>query len=110
MKIDNTEPKQTAQLTVNNEGVYDHMGFPGGSTVKNPPPNAGDAGDVGLIPRLGRSPGRGNGNLFSSILAWKIPGTEEPGGVQSMRSQTVRHKWVTEHTHMVTCRKTDKLS
>ena len=35
------------------------MGFPGGSVVKNPPANAGD---VGLIPGLGRSPGEGNGN------------------------------------------------
>ena len=35
------------------------MGFPGGSAVKNPPANAGDAGS---IPRLGRSPGEGNGN------------------------------------------------
>ena len=31
--------------------------------VKNPPAIAGDAGDVGLIPGLGRSPGEGNGNL-----------------------------------------------
>ena len=30
--------------------------------VKNPPGHAGDAGDVGLISRLGRSPGGGNGN------------------------------------------------
>ena len=34
--------------------------FPGGSAVKNPPANAGDAGS---IPRSGRSPGEGNGNL-----------------------------------------------
>ena len=38
------------------------MGFPGGSIVKNPRANAGDAGDVGLIPGSGRSPGEGNGN------------------------------------------------
>ena len=37
-------------------------GFPGGSEVKNPPANAGDAEDVGSIPRLGRSTGGGNGN------------------------------------------------
>ena len=30
--------------------------------VKNPPANAGDAGDVGSIPGSGRSPGEGNGN------------------------------------------------
>ena len=35
------------------------MGFPGGSVVKNPTSNAGD---VGLIPGSGRSPGEGNGN------------------------------------------------
>ena len=32
---------------------------------------------------------------FSSILAWRIPSTEEPGGVQSMGLQRVRHDWVT---------------
>ena len=37
------------------------LGFPGGSVVKNLPANAGDAGDVGLIPGSGRSPGVGNG-------------------------------------------------
>ena len=40
------------------------MGFPGGSVVKNPPAYAGDAGDLGLIPGLGRSPAEGNGNLL----------------------------------------------
>ena len=37
-------------------------GFPGGSVVKGPPDNAGDAGDLGLIPSSGRSPGEGNGS------------------------------------------------
>ena len=31
--------------------------------------------------------------IHSSILAWKIPWTEEPGGLQSMGSQRVRHNW-----------------
>ena len=35
----------------------------------------------------------------SSILAWGIPWTEEPGGLQSMGSQRVIHDWVTEHAH-----------
>ena len=34
----------------------------------------------------------------SSNLAWRIPGTEEPGGLQSMGSQRVRCNWVTNHT------------
>ena len=33
----------------------------------------------------------------SSILAWRIPWTEEPGGQQSIASQTVEHDWVTKH-------------
>ena len=33
----------------------------------------------------------------SSILAWEIPWTEEPGGLQSMGSQRVRHNLATEH-------------
>ena len=44
--------------------------------VKNPPAHVGD---VGLIPGSERFPGGGNGNP-SSIPAWEIPWTEEPGG------------------------------
>ena len=33
----------------------------------------------------------------SSILTWRIPRTQEPGGLQSIRSQRVRHDWVTQH-------------
>ena len=40
------------------------MGFPGGTMVKNLPANAGDAGDTGSVPGLGRSPGGRNGNLL----------------------------------------------
>ena len=101
------------------------MGFPGSSGSKE---SACDAGDLGLIPRSGRSSGEGNGNplqysclknsmnggawqlqstgckesdiierltlqytTHSRILAWRIPWTEEPGGLQSMGSQRVRH-------------------
>ena len=42
-----------------------------------------NAGDLGSIPESGRSPGEGNGN-HSSILAWKILWTQEPGWPQSM--------------------------
>ena len=38
------------------------LGFPGGSVVKNTPANAGDTGDAGSVPGLGRSPEEGNGN------------------------------------------------
>ena len=39
-----------------------HTDFLGGSAVKNPPANAGDSGDLGSIPGLGRSSGKGKGN------------------------------------------------
>ena len=35
----------------------------------------------------------------SSIIAWRIPRTEEPGGLQSMGSWRIRHNWATKHTH-----------
>ena len=47
-------------------------------TVKNLPANAGDVRDTGLIPGLGRSPGRGNGN--PEYFWGKVPWTEEPDG------------------------------
>ena len=51
--------------------------------VKNPPANAGNIRDLGLIPGLGRSPGGGHGNpLQYSCL-------EEPGGLWSIVSQGV---------------------
>ena len=56
--------------------------------VKNLPANAGDIRDSGLIPGLGRSPGKGNGNP-SSIFAWRILWTGDPGGLRSMGSQRV---------------------
>ena len=106
------------------------MGFPGGSTSKE---STCKAGDLGLIPGLGRSPGEGNGHplqysglknsmdcivhgvaksqtrlsdfpftfhfhalekemgTHSSVLAWRIPGKGEPGGLPSMGSHRVGH-------------------
>ena len=58
--------------------------------VKNPPANAGEVRDAGLILGSGRSPGGGHGT-HSSILAWRIPWTEESGGLQSIVLQRVGH-------------------
>ena len=55
--------------------------------VKNMPANAGD---MGSIPGLGRSLEKEMAT-HSSTLAWKIPWTENPGRLQSMGSQRVRH-------------------
>ena len=65
----------------------ERMGFPSGSDGKE---SACNAGDHGLIPGSGSSPGEGRGS-HSRILAWRIPWTEEPGGLQSMGSQRVGH-------------------
>ena len=61
--------------------------FPGGSDGKE---SACNAGDLGSIPGSGKSPGEGNGNPLP-YLVWRIPWTEEPGGLQSMGSQRVGH-------------------
>jgi len=52
------------------------MRFPGDSVVKNPPADAGDAGDSGLI-----DPREDEAATHSSIPAGKSPWTEEPGGL-----------------------------
>ena len=61
--------------------------FPGGSEGNA---SACNAGDPGSIPGSGRSPGEGMAT-HSRTLAWKIPWTEEPGRLQSMRLQRVGH-------------------
>ena len=113
------------------------LSFPGNSDGKE---SACNAGDLGSIPGLGRSPGEGDGTplqysclenpmdggawwaavhgvpksqtrlsdftftfhfhvlekemaTHSSVLAWRIPWTEKPGGLQSMGSHRVGHDW-----------------
>ena len=63
------------------------MDFPGGSEGKA---SAFNAGDLGSIPGWGRSLGE-EMTTHSSILAWKTPWMEKPGGLQSMGSQRVGH-------------------
>ena len=65
--------------------------------VKNLPANARDVRDMGLIPGLGKSPGRENAP-HSSILSWKIPWAEEAGKLQSMGPQKkFRQDWTCTH-------------
>ena len=61
---------------------------PGGSDSKE---SVCSEGDLGSIPWLGRAPGEENGNPYSTILAWRISRTEEPGGLQSMGLQRAGH-------------------
>ena len=62
----------------------------GGSVVKNPHANAGDTGDEGSIPGWGRSQ---KWHSTPVLLPGKILWAEEPGGLQSMGWQRVRHNW-----------------
>ena len=60
--------------------------------------DAGDTGDVGLIPGLGTAPGEENGNPFQYYLL----GNPMVGGAWSMRLQRVRNDLATEHAHIHT--------
>ena len=68
--------------------------FPGGSDGKE---SSCNAGDLGLIPGSGRSPGEGNNHQFQHSC-WRISWTEEPEVLQSMGSQIIGHNWASKHT------------
>ena len=70
-----------------------NWGFPGGSVVKNPPANAGDGGSN---PRSGDPLEEEMATGFS-ILAWKMPWTEEAGELQSMGLQRAGFHWAYKH-------------
>ena len=74
------------------------MGFPGDSDGKESTCNAGD---LGLIPGLGRFSGGGHRNPTPVFLPGESPWTKQPGALQPMRSQRVRHDRATKHTHIL---------
>ena len=59
--------------------------------VKNPPANAGDAGDTGLITGLGRSPGEGNGNPLQYSCLENPIDRGAWWAIQSVQSQNIGH-------------------
>ena len=71
--------------------VPDKVGFPGGSVVKNPAMQEKWVQSLGQEDLLEKEMA-----THSSIPAWKITWTEQPGGLQSMGSQRVRHDLVTK--------------
>ena len=75
-------PGEVALIT---SSASQHLGFPGGTSAREPACQRRRRRRHRFSPGAGRSPGAGNGT-HSSILAcaWKIPRTEEPGGLQSM--------------------------
>ena len=71
-------------------------GFPGGSVVKNLLPMQ----ETWVQSLRWEDPLEEEMTTYSSILAWVIPRTEEPGWLQSMGSQRVGHNWATEHEYL----------
>ena len=69
-------------------------GLSNGSRGKESSSNARDAGDVGSIPG---SENPLEEEMLTHLLAWRIPWSEEVGGLESMWSQRVRLDWETEH-------------
>ena len=82
--------------------IFLRLGFPSGSIVKNPPAML-ELQEM-QVQSLGWEDPLGKGlATHSSILAWRMPWTEEPGGLQSMGSQRVRHNqsdFAYMHTHI----------
>ena len=95
-RIPRTEPQGRTESDTTEARIW---GFPDGSVVMNPP---ADAGDVCLIPGLGRVPGEGNGNplQYSHLENLMDRGDCE---LLSMGSQRVRHDLVTELTCTTVC-------
>ena len=65
--------------------------FPGGTSGKEPTCRCRRYKRLGFDPWVGKIPLEKEMATHSSVLAWKIPWTEEPGRLQSMGSQRVRH-------------------
>ena len=70
------------------------------SVLKNLPANAGDKGDMSLI-LVWEGPLQKEMKTHSSILAWEIAWTEQPGGLHSMESQRVGYNWATKHSQNI---------
>ena len=68
-----------------------YEGFPHGTSGKEPPASARDKRDVGSISLSWEDALEESMATHSRILAWRIPWTEEPTGLQSTGSQRVRH-------------------
>ena len=83
--------EHSSVITINQDRTKIWFGLPRW-LGKNPPANIGDSDS---IPEWGRFPGKGNGNPLH-ILVWRIPVTEEPGGLKSMGSKRVGHNLVTK--------------
>ena len=74
------------------QGLRVWLGFPGGTVIKNPPANK-EMQETWVCSLAWEDILEEEMATHSSILAWKIPWTEEPGGLHSMGLQRVGHDW-----------------
>ena len=85
----------TISFFANEAGVY---GLPCGRVAKHTPASAGDAGDWGSLPRLGKPPGAGN-NKSPQYSCLRNPVAEEPGRLHAWGCQRGGRNWASERTN-----------
>ena len=85
------------EVKILSEENLDWPSFPSGSAVKNPPAMQ-ETQEMWVQPPGGEDPLEEGTATHSSVLAWRIPRTEEPGGLQSTGLPRVRHGGAAEHT------------
>ena len=83
------KPKKYVNILLS---LYGDYGLPQCSVVKNPPAMQ-ETWETGFHPWVRKIPLEEGMATHSSVLAWRIPWTEEPGGLQSMGTHGVRHNW-----------------
>jgi len=88
MKTQHTAWEKIFANHISKRELIAKMHYPGGSDGRA---SAWNAGDPGLI--------RQRKWVFTPVIPWRIPWTEESGGLQSMESQRIRHNWAT-NTHI----------
>ena len=100
-----SHPKPQSEIAITKTPFYLFIHICGLPQWLSSKESACNAGDVGSSPGWGDFLGDGMAN-HSSILAWRIPWTEKPGGLQLIGSQRVRHDWANEraraHAHIHT--------
>ena len=91
-RVTSSEKKWYFCHSGNNQGFRSSV--PGGASSKESACQCRRHERRGSIPESGRCPGEGRGNPIQA-RAWRIPWTEQPGGLQSMGLQTAGQDWVT---------------
>ena len=104
-RLQSTGSQRIGHDCVTNTFIFSYWGRTRASqlalVVKNPPASAGDVRDA--VWSLGcEDPLEEGMAAHSSILAWRVPWTEEPGGLQSMGLQRVKDDW-SMHTRLTHC-------